>query len=95
VATLAAHGRAVGVAITDEEFGLDPFRDLVRKEAEVLGAADHLASEIPVLLEMARRGDLNLTDVVTRVIPLELKEVEAAMQRLEAFGDDIRTVILP
>lgn len=95
VATLAVQGRAVAVGITEEEFGLDPFRDLVRREAEVVGSADHLASEITVLLELARRGDLDYAGVVTRTIPFELEEVEAALRRLEGFGDDIRTVIVP
>lgn len=94
VATLAVRGRAVAVGITDEEFGLDPFRDMVKREAEILGSADHLAAEIPVLLEMARRGDLDFSRIVSRTIPRDLDEVEAALRRLEAFGDDVRTVIV-
>jgi len=95
VASLAPGGRAVAVGITHDEFGLDPYRDLVGREAEIIGSADHLASEIPVLLEMARRGTLDLSGVITRTVPLDLAVVEEALIALEGFGDDIRTVILP
>ncbi|HSR16361.1 MAG TPA: zinc-binding dehydrogenase, partial [Gemmatimonadales bacterium] len=66
VAALAPQGRAVAVGITHEAFGLDPFNDLVLREAEVVGSADHLASEIPILLEMARRGTLQFSRIVTQ-----------------------------
>lgn len=95
VASLAGSGRAVAVGITNSTFGLDPFNDLVRREAEILGSADHLASEIVILLEMARRGSLQLDEVVSNTVPLEEGPVNAALDRLEAFSDDIRTVILP
>jgi threonine dehydrogenase-like Zn-dependent dehydrogenase len=95
VAVLAPHGRAVAVGITHEAFGLDPFNDLVLREAVILGSADHLASEIPILLEMARRGTLDYSRVVTREVPLEAEAVNEALDRLEAFGDEVRTVIVP
>jgi propanol-preferring alcohol dehydrogenase len=95
VAVLAPHGRAVAVGITHEPFGLDPFNDLVLREAQIVGSADHLASEIPILLEMARRGTLDYSSVLTREVPLDPGEVNAALDRLEGFGDDVRTVIAP
>lgn len=93
VATLRSRGRAVAVGITDNEFGLDPFRDLILREAEIIGAADHLASEIELLLDLAGRGALDLADVVTNRVPLEVAAVDGALDRLEQFGDDVRTVI--
>jgi propanol-preferring alcohol dehydrogenase len=95
VATLAPGGRAVAVGITHTEFGLDPYRDLIRREAEIIGAADHLSSELDELLAMAAAGTIDVDRLITRQIPLDLEEVEAALQRLEAFGDDVRTVIVP
>ena len=94
VASLASGGRAVAVGLAHEEFSLNAYRDLVRREAEALGSADHLAAEIPVLLEMARRGTLDLSGVITAEIPLARDAVEDALVALEAFGDDIRTVIV-
>jgi propanol-preferring alcohol dehydrogenase len=94
VGSLAAGGRAVAVGLMHEEFGLNSYRDLVQREAQILGSADHLASEIPVLLEMARRGTLDLSGVITNTVPLEAGPVEDALIQLEGFGDDIRTVIV-
>jgi len=93
--SLAPSGRAVAVGITHREFGLDPYRDLVKLEADIRGSADHLSSEIGELLGLAAAGVLDLTDAITRRVPLEAEEVNAAMDRLEGFGDDIRVVIEP
>ena len=71
------------------------FKDLVVREAEILGAADHLLGELPVLLEWARTGVLDYSEIVTGTIPLELHAVEAALHALEDFGDAVRTVITP
>jgi threonine dehydrogenase-like Zn-dependent dehydrogenase len=95
VGVLAPGGRAVAVGITAEEFGLDPFRDLVRREAALIGSADHLAAEIVELLSMAARGAIDPGAAVTARVPLEVAAVNDAMDRLAGFGDDIRTVIVP
>lgn len=93
--SLAPSGRAVAVGITHREFGLDPYRDLVKREVDLRGSADHLATEIDELLTMADNGTLELGEAITRRIPLDAAAVTEAMDRLEAFGDDIRVVIEP
>lgn len=95
VHTLAPGGRAVAVGITHEEFGLDPFRDLILAERSIVGAADHLASEVGELLAMADAGRLRFDEIVTDRIPLDTDAVNGALDRLEAFGDGVRTVIVP
>lgn len=95
VAVLAPQGRAVAVGITHGEFGLDPFRDLIGREADIRGASDHLGSEIDELLRMVADGTLDLSDVVTGSVPLEAAPVNEALDGLERFGDGIRTVITP
>ena len=95
VRALAPGGRAMAVGITHREFGLDPFRDLVRREAEIRGAADHLASEIDELLALAAEGRLDVDGLITRTVPLDVDAVNAALDDLEGFGDDVRTVIVP
>ena len=95
VGSVGYGGRAIAVGITHGTFGLDPFKDLVAREAEVLGSVDHTAEELRILLEMARRRMIDLDAVVTNTIPLESAAVEDALTRLEHFGDDIRTVIRP
>ncbi|MBI5157756.1 MAG: zinc-binding dehydrogenase [Acidimicrobiia bacterium] len=95
VAVLAPGGRAVAVGITNDEFGLDPFRDLVLSERSIVGSADHLAGEVAEVLAMAAEGRIDAAAAITSRIPLEADAVNAAMDRLEGFGDDIRTVISP
>jgi len=95
LASLRHFGRAVAVGITHREFGVDPFRDLVLREAQLIGASDHFASEIAELLQMADRGALVLDSAVTSTIALDAGAVNDALDRLEQFGDDVRTVIAP
>ena len=95
VASLAPGGRAVAVGITREEFGLDPFRDLVIAERSIIGSADHLAGEAREVLALAATGRIDPGGAITARVPLEAAAVNGAMDRLERFGDDIRTVITP
>ena len=95
LASLAPGGRAVAVGLTHGEFGLDPYRDLIRPETQLIGSADHLDSEIDELLDWAAAGSIDVEPFITREVPLDVDEVNAAMDRLESFGDDIRTVIVP
>jgi len=93
--SLAPSGRAVAVGLTHREMALNPYRDLVTREAEIVGSADHLASEIDELLAWAADGTLDLDGVITRRVPLDAGDVNAALDRLEEFGDDVRVVIEP
>jgi propanol-preferring alcohol dehydrogenase len=42
-----------------------------------------------------RRGTLDLSDVVTRTVPLDADAINAVMDELEDFGGGVRTVITP
>jgi 2-desacetyl-2-hydroxyethyl bacteriochlorophyllide A dehydrogenase len=95
VQSLATLGRAALVGLTQEKFEIAPYAELLNKEAEVIGVSDHLASEIPLLLDLARAGKLDLSQGVIRTIPLEAKAVNATLSSLEQFGDDVRVVIVP
>lgn len=95
VGCLSVGGRAVAVGITNEAFPLYSFNDLTVKEAEILGAADHLASELDELIEMVDSGVLDLSDVVTGSVPLESAAVNEVLDRLDTFSGGIRTVIRP
>jgi propanol-preferring alcohol dehydrogenase len=95
VDALAVGGRAVAVGITDQPFPLHSFNDLVLREAEILGAADHLASEIEDLFSMVERRAIDLSDVVTATVPLDAAAINEAMDRLQAFDGGVRTVITP
>jgi threonine dehydrogenase-like Zn-dependent dehydrogenase len=95
VESLAVFGRAVMVGLTDKTVAVDPYRELIGREAELVGSADHLAHELPILIELARRGTLDLSDVVTDVISLDAGAVNETMDRLERFGGGVRAVVTP
>lgn len=95
VAVLAPHGRAAAVGLAEAPFSIDAYEDLVLREAEIIGVADHLASELAPLLAIAARGDLDLSRVVTNQVPLEAGPVNRVLDDLAAFGDEVRSVIVP
>jgi propanol-preferring alcohol dehydrogenase len=89
-------GRVVLVGLSDRTLSIHPYRDFVLREAQLIGSSDHLAQEIPLLLELARRKALDLSAVVTRTIPLDAAAINAAMDELEHFGSGVvRTVVVP
>lgn len=95
VQALAIMGRAALVGLTQESFEIAPYSEILNKEAEIIGVSDHLASEIPLLLDLARTGKLDLSHGIIQTVPLEAGEVNGVLDRLEKFGDDVRVVISP
>lgn len=95
VKSLAIFGRAVLVGITRKPFEVDSYFDVIGREAEIIGSDDHLMSELPTLIEFARRGILDLSHVVTRTVPLDADAINEVMDNLERFRGDTRTVIVP
>lgn len=95
VRALGVFGRAVIAGISRKPFEIYSYGELLGKEAEVKGSDDHLLSELPLLVEFVRRGLLDLSDVITRTVPLEAEEINAVMNELEEFGGGVRTVIVP
>jgi propanol-preferring alcohol dehydrogenase len=93
--TLAIRGRLAIAGISEQRFEIAPYQDLINREAEIIGVSDHLAQEIPLLLEWARLGKLDLSEVVTQVVPLEAEAINQALDQLEAFGSGVRAVIKP
>lgn len=95
VGCLGVRGRAVAVGITDDVFDLNSYTDLVMREGEIVGAIDHLGSEIGELIEMVDSGVLDLSDVVTATVSLEAEVINETLDRLESFEAGVRTVIKP
>ena len=95
VQSLAIMGRAALVGIAGRPLAVDTYRELLGKEAEIIGCSDHLLQEFPLLIELARRQSLDLSEVVTRTIPLEADAINETLDDLERFGGDVRTVITP
>ena len=92
---LAVMGRAVMVGIADEPLSIHTYPDLLGREAEVIGANDHLLQELPVLVEMARRGILDTSRVVTRTVPLDAGAINETLDALERWDAGVRTVVVP
>ena len=95
ITCLGVKGRAALAGITEQTFQIAPYREVLNKEAEIIGVSDHLAQELPVLIEMVSQGRLKLDDVVTRTVPLAAGPVNEALDRLQEFGGDVRVVITP
>lgn len=95
VQSLAVLGRAVIAGITREAFEIHSYGELLGKEAEVLGSDDHLLAELPLLIEYARRGILDLSQVVTSTVPLDAQAINRVLDGLEHYGPEVRTVIVP
>jgi propanol-preferring alcohol dehydrogenase len=95
VQCLGIMGRAVIAGIGDRPLEIDTYRELLGNEAEVIGSNDHLAQELPLLVELARRNVLDTSRVVTRVVPLDADAINQTLDALERFSGDVRTVIVP
>jgi len=95
VRSLAIKGRAALVGITEKAFPVAPYQEVINKEAEIIGVSDHLAREIPLLLDLAAKQKLDLSNVVTRAVPLDAAAINGTLDRLKNFGDDVRVVVEP
>jgi propanol-preferring alcohol dehydrogenase len=95
VQSLAPQGRAALAGLTRERLSVAPYRDILGREAEIIGVSDHLASEIGELMRFIARGELDLRQAVTRVVPLEAASINGVLDGLEAFRDEVRCVIRP
>ncbi|NLF15302.1 MAG: alcohol dehydrogenase catalytic domain-containing protein [Anaerolineaceae bacterium] len=95
VRCLAVLGRAALAGISDRPFEIDSYSDLLGREAEVIGCSDHTLHELEILVEYVRQGRLDLGHVVARSVPLEAGAINAAMDALEQFGGEVRTVVVP
>lgn len=95
VQALGIQGRAVLAGIADRPFEVDSYHDLLGNEGEIIGCSDHLLQEFPLLIDFARRKILDLSHVVTRTVPLEIAPINAALDALQRFGGEVRTVIVP
>lgn len=94
ILSLAPFGRAVAVGLGNRPVPIYPYQEIINREVEIIGCSDHLASELPLLLELIRRGCLDLGPVVTDVIPLDAGAVNAALDRLDRYAaGGVRTVI--
>jgi propanol-preferring alcohol dehydrogenase len=93
VQCLAPLGRAALVGLTNESMSIFPYQELINKEAEIIGVSDHLASELPPLIEFARSGKLSFPPNALRVVDLEADQINEALDALRDSIDHVRTII--
>ena len=95
VRSLAVHGRAVIAGLADRPLEVDTYRDLLGREAEIIGANDHLKAELTELLTLVSADRLDMARVVRRTIPLQAEAVNEVLDQLDSYSAPERTVIVP
>lgn len=95
VQCLAILGRAALVGLTAEPMSLLPYTEIINKEAEIIGVSDHLATELPLLMQFARNGKLSFPEGTLRSVDLDAARINAVLDELAKSSDHIRTVIVP
>jgi D-arabinose 1-dehydrogenase-like Zn-dependent alcohol dehydrogenase len=95
VQSLGVLGRAALVGLTAESMSIFPYSELINKEAEIVGVSDHLASELPALIEFARSGKLRFPPETLRAVDLDAMQINASLDELRDSIDHVRTVIMP
>ena len=95
VQSLAVLGRVAIAGLTNKSFEIAPYTELLDREAEVIGVSDHLASEIPFLIQCVLERKLDLSNVVTKTVPLEAEAINQVLDDLSRFGEGVRAVITP
>lgn len=93
--SLAPRGRAVVVGLNDVDVPVDTYRDLIGREAELIGSNDHLLGELHELMEHARLGQLDLSEVVTNTVPLDAGAINGVLDALDRGAAPVRTVVVP
>ena len=93
VQCLGSLGRAALVGLTAESMSILPYTELINKEVEIIGVSDHLAAELPTLIEFARSGKLHFPPDALRFVDLDAEQINASLDAFQSSVDHIRTVI--
>ena len=93
VQCLGALGRAALVGLTAESMSIFPYPELINKEVEIVGVSDHLAAELPTLIEFARSGKLRFPPDALRFVNLDAEQINASLDAFQNSIDHVRTVI--
>jgi D-arabinose 1-dehydrogenase-like Zn-dependent alcohol dehydrogenase len=83
------------VGLSDCKITIDPYNQLLMRETEIIGVADHLAKELPTLIEFVRREKLDLSKVISKTIPLDGDHINTTLDQLDAYAHEGRVVIIP
>ena len=95
VGCLGVFGRAALVGLTAETMSVLSYPEVIEKEAEIIGVSDHLATELPLLIQFACNGKLVFPEGTLRSVDLDAAQINVALDEVEKSSDHIRTVIVP
>jgi len=95
VRCLGVLGRAALVGLTADSMSVFPYPDMINKEVEIIGVSDHLAVELPSLMEFVLSGKLRFPSGTLRRVDLDANQINAALDALQNSIDHVRTVIVP
>jgi propanol-preferring alcohol dehydrogenase len=95
VRCLGIFGRAALVGLTAESMSVLPYTELINKEVEIVGVSDHLATELPLLMQLACSAKLCFPKGTLCSVGLDAAEINAALDAVENSMGEIRTVIVP
>ena len=93
--SVGVFGRVALVGLNEKKIEIDPYRELLLKEAEIIGVSDHLASEIPTLINFVQTGKLDLSKVISHTIPLDANLINETFDQLDNYSHTGRVVITP
>ncbi len=86
-------GRLMIVAINLRKWEIDPYSDVLAKERRIIGCADHTRDELVELMDIARRGEIDLSRAITRTVPLEAGAINVILDDLDRGTTHLRSVI--
>jgi 2-desacetyl-2-hydroxyethyl bacteriochlorophyllide A dehydrogenase len=91
--SLAPGGRLMLVAINARSLSFDPFADVLGRERRIIGCSDHTREELVELMDMTRRGEIDLDRVITRTVSLEARAINEVLDDLDHGTNHLRSVI--
>jgi 2-desacetyl-2-hydroxyethyl bacteriochlorophyllide A dehydrogenase len=90
---LARGGRIMIVAINLRELAINPYRDVLAGERHIIGVSDHTREELVELLQLAHRGVIDISRVITRRVSLGAAAINEVLDDLDRGTKHLRTVI--
>ncbi|HKR65212.1 MAG TPA: zinc-binding dehydrogenase [Thermoanaerobaculia bacterium] len=87
-------GRLMIVAINLRSLELDPYRDVLAWQRQIIGVSDHTRDELVEVLDLAARGAIDLSSVITRRVPLRADAIEEVLDDIDRGTTHLRTVIV-
>ncbi len=90
---LGKGGRLVMVSIGTEEITVSPYKTIIGKEIALIGANDHLKSELAQLIDLVGSGKIDLSSSITH--RLSLGDINEGFEILcKGIGNPLRVVLV-